>query len=239
MLLPTAADLDQCDEHGRHKAGLPYMIASLQRRLEAAHNDAQKDEAEAEAGESLDETAASGDPNAVRDGRAQAGGRKASPLDEASVQSDIEEDSSVVFDNLTRAAGARGQTGEIIRVDSGVVILSGGVDIPFAAVYDPAGWNRSYFLEVGVGKVGQRGDAHPLGPGGRGVVKTLDNLGARVLYGASSLPNEPQASSPSDIVESCCAITLYGDQSLYIQILETDTVGSSKVAFEISVYNAN
>eukprot|EP01041_Mallomonas_annulata_P011129 gene11129-23264_t len=77
---------------------------------------------------------------------------------------------------------------EQITVDSGVVVLSGGLQQPFVTTYDLDDWGSPFLLEVGVGSTLRQKTSPPRH-------RPLPGLGRRVLY-EPPVPTTTSTSSP-------------------------------------------
>jgi len=106
---------------------------------------------------------------------------------------------------------------ERITVDSGVIVLSGGLQQAFVATYDPAEWHSYFALEVGVGSALDQ----PLSVSPR----PISGLNRTMLYGDVE-------TSEDTICRTGASIQLRHDGQLVIRIYELAREGTGEVGAE-------
>ena len=120
---PAPSKHDDCDEHGRSKAGLHYMIASLQRAAERTRASMKQ--------ASADDASETGMTNAELTETVTAGSSTVETVAEDDV-SVVRIDSGIVFVSSNAAA-------------------AGYPNAPFMATFDPGDYGRAYCAEVNIG----------------------------------------------------------------------------------------
>ena len=131
---------DDHDEIGRSKFSLQYIIASIQSKIDSSLAASSHEASGADISHSLGQY-----------------GSSSASMSELPPSQDARDDASVGtnssngdarYDQLAEQL-APGQS--LLKVESGVIFVTSGVENPFVAAMDTTHWNRMFCLEVGVG----------------------------------------------------------------------------------------
>jgi hypothetical protein len=156
---------DDLDENGRNKYGLPYIIGSLQAKLDASVATSGHASGAGSAIRSLESLGLGSDGDAkisLEGGSSSLGGAEPPRPDTGGTEGDGDagngEDKSVGSNTTDEDDGRARELADFLapdqklqKVESGIVFITSGVEAPFIAALDTSHWNRAYCLEIGVG----------------------------------------------------------------------------------------
>lgn len=140
--LPSVQEVGEVDEAGRPKTSIQHIIASIQKKDDGIV------ESSAQHTMSSSISSAGGDLAGQSSSLMESSESKDTvSLPSMSSQSSSDENSET-GDRLRESLAPNQR---LIKVESGILIVSGGLDAPYVAALDPSQWNRTYCLEVCAG----------------------------------------------------------------------------------------
>jgi len=189
---PAKDERGDVDDLGRHKYGLPYMIASLQRAAERERQHLKQASVdESEAGAAMPEAV-----EAEATATAEAETKAETPVDDASV---VRIDSGIVF-VTSNATG------------------SGLPRLPFVASFDPEDYGRKYCAEVSIGSAGVEEEEEE---GAEVQHHVVQHMSTTFAFNSEAIhaPTAPAPAPDAAAASFSAVLRLEGDGDLTVRLL--------------------